>query len=102
MRRNPRTLVARCAILLEICDSPPINVLDVVALLVDIPEHGLVRGQVGSVVERLDDHVFEVELSDDEGRTCEMIALGADLLRVVHAAVAPPNDEAAGRGSRSD
>jgi Domain of unknown function (DUF4926) len=61
-----------------------INVLDVVALLVEMPEHGLVRGQVGTVVERLDDGVFEVEFSDDEGRTYAELALGADTLLVLH------------------
>lgn len=63
---------------------PAINVLDVVALLVDMPEHGLVRGQVGTVVERLDEGVFEVEFSDDEGRTYAERALNADTLLVLH------------------
>lgn len=61
-----------------------INVLDVVALLVDMPEHGLVRGQVGTVVERLDEGVFEVEFSDDEGRTYAELALSADAILVLH------------------
>jgi hypothetical protein len=61
-----------------------INVLDVVALLVDMPEHGLVRGQVGTVVERLDEGVFEVEFSDDEGRTYAQLAVMADRLLVLH------------------
>jgi hypothetical protein len=61
-----------------------INVLDVVALLMDMPEHGLVRGQVGTVVERLDDGVFEVEFSDDEGRTYAELAIRALDLLVLH------------------
>jgi hypothetical protein len=61
-----------------------INVLDVVALLVDMPEHGLVRGQVGTVVERLDEGALEVEFSDDEGRTYAELALPADALLVLH------------------
>ena len=61
-----------------------INVLDVVALLVDMPENGLVRGQVGTVVERLDESVFEVEFSDDEGRTYAELALRAAVLLVLH------------------
>jgi hypothetical protein len=64
--------------------SATINVLDVVALLVDMPEHGLVRGQVGTVVERLDEGVFEVEFSDDEGRAYAELALGSDVLLVLH------------------
>jgi hypothetical protein len=61
-----------------------INVLDVVALLVDMPERGLVRGQVGTVVERLDEGVFEVEFSDDEGRTYAELALHELDLLVLH------------------
>ncbi len=39
-----------------------IRVLDVVALTKDIPESGLLRGQVGTVVESLGPDIFEVEL----------------------------------------
>ena len=42
--------------------------LDTVALLSDMPAHGLVRGQVGTVVEALDQETLLVEFSDDEGR----------------------------------
>lgn len=42
-------------------------VLDVVALLADGPE-GLTRGQVGTVVESLDEGAVLVEFSDQEGR----------------------------------
>jgi len=62
----------------------PIAVLDVVAVLVDVPEHGLVRGQVGTVVEQLDDGVLEIEFSDDEGRAYAELALRADALLVLH------------------
>lgn len=61
-----------------------INVLDVVALLVAMPEQGLVRGQVGTVVEQLDNGMFEVEFSDDEGRTYAELAIGSDVLLVLH------------------
>lgn len=41
------------------------NLLDVVALTMDLPEYNLLRGQVGTIVELLvDDAAFEVELSD--------------------------------------
>jgi hypothetical protein len=40
----------------------------VVALLRDLPEQGLARGQVGTVVEQLDDKNWLVEFSDDQGR----------------------------------
>src|ERR1700744_2401918 len=42
--------------------------LDVVALLSDLPAQRLARGQVGSVVEELDDDTLLVEFSDGEGR----------------------------------
>jgi len=41
-----------------------IEVLSVVALLQDLPEEGLVRGQVGAVVENSAPGVYEVEFSD--------------------------------------
>jgi hypothetical protein len=44
-----------------------VDILDVVALTEDLPERGLYRGQVGTVVESLAPGVFEVEFSDDEG-----------------------------------
>lgn len=42
--------------------------LDVVALLANLPEHGLARGNVGTIVEDLDDKTVLVEFSDDDGR----------------------------------
>jgi len=44
------------------------SVLDVVALLMDLPAEGLSRGQVGTIVEHLDDRTLLVEFSDDNGR----------------------------------
>ena len=44
------------------------SVLDVVALLRDLPAHRLARGQVGTIVEQLDDKTFLLEFSDDHGR----------------------------------
>ena len=43
------------------------SVLDVVALLADLPAQRLARGQVGTVVEQLDDKTLLVEFSDDHG-----------------------------------
>jgi hypothetical protein len=59
------------------------QLLDVVALLSDLPDHHLVRGQVGTIVELLDG-AFEVEFSDDEGRTYAELALPSDQLLVLH------------------
>ena len=56
----------------------------VVALLEDLPSHGLQRGQVGTVVETLAPGVFEVEFSDNEGRTYATCALRIDQLIVLH------------------
>lgn len=60
--------------------NTPLKLLDVVALLQDIPEEKLARGQVGTIVEELDDHAFEVEFADKEGRTITSLALNANEL----------------------
>ena len=59
-----------------------LNLLDVVALLADIPAHGLVRGHVGTVVELLDG-AYEIEFSDDDGKTYAELALAPDQLLVL-------------------
>ena len=59
------------------------QLLDVVALLRDLPEEGLVRGQVGTVVEQLDG-AYEVEFSDDHGKTYAMLAVKPEHLLVLH------------------
>lgn len=59
------------------------QLLDIVALLSDLPEHGLVRGQVGTVVDLLDG-AYEVEFSDDEGKTYAELALEPNRLLVLH------------------
>lgn len=64
--------------------SANIKLLDVVALTVDMPEHDLVRGQVGTVVEMLAPDVFEVEFNDNEGRTYAFISARVDQLMVLH------------------
>jgi Domain of unknown function (DUF4926) len=62
----------------------PISPLSVVALLEDLPKHGLVRGQVGTVVERLTPSVYEVEFSDDSGRSYASLGIPAAQLLVFH------------------
>jgi Domain of unknown function (DUF4926) len=64
--------------------DPDIHLLDVVALTVDLPEKGLVRGQVGTVVEILSPAAYEVEFSDDEGQTYAQAALESDQLMLLH------------------
>jgi hypothetical protein len=61
-----------------------VNLLDVVALTVDIPEYNLTQGQVGTVVEILaSGKAFEVEFSDREGRTYESVGLRPDRFMVL-------------------
>jgi hypothetical protein len=60
------------------------KLLDVVALLEDRPDKGLRRGQVGTVVEELAAGVFEVEFSDNNGRTYALTALHAEQLILLH------------------
>ncbi|MBI1790157.1 MAG: DUF4926 domain-containing protein [Acidobacteria bacterium] len=60
------------------------EVLSVAALLENMPEEGLVRGQVGTVVENWTPGVYEVEFSDDTGRTYAMVALKAEQMMRLH------------------
>jgi hypothetical protein len=64
--------------------SSSIQLLDVVALTIDLPSQKLVRGQVGTVVEMLGRSAYEVEFSDDEGHTYAQAALCDDQLMVLH------------------
>ena len=54
---------------------PTLRPLDTVALLDDAPEHGLLRGQVGTLVEALADGVWLVEFADDAGEAYAFPAL---------------------------
>jgi len=62
----------------------PIEILAVVALLRDLPEEGLVRGEAGTVVEHLSPNTVEVEFVDTDGRTRAMVALNTEDLLVLH------------------
>ena len=64
--------------------SNAIQLLDVVALTEDLPNRGLYRGQVGTVVEALAPDVYEVEFCDNDGRSYASLALRADQLLVLH------------------
>lgn len=61
-----------------------IELLDTVALLEDLPERGLDRGEVGTVVELLAPEIFEVEFSDDEGQTYAQFALQSNQIIALH------------------
>jgi hypothetical protein len=58
--------------------------LDVVALLSDRPDERLARGQVGTVVESLDDATVLVEFSDDRGRAYAIASCPRAELLVLH------------------
>jgi hypothetical protein len=53
----------------ENMQNAPVKLLDVVALLGDKPEEGLVAGQVGTGVEIFAPGAFEVEFLDSHGQT---------------------------------
>jgi hypothetical protein len=57
-----------------------IKVLDVVALTENLQSEGLRRGEVGTVVEKWDDDVFEIEFSDDTGKAYAFAAVPAEKL----------------------
>lgn len=64
----------------------PIQLLDVVALTVDLPQYNLWQGQVGTVVEILaNGTAFEVEFTDSRtGRTYESVGLHPEQIVVLH------------------
>ena len=61
-----------------------IKLLAVVALTEDLADRKLRRGQVGTVVENLAPGVFEVEFTDNDGRTFASLALKATQLMVLY------------------
>jgi hypothetical protein len=61
------------------------NKLDVVALTEDLPQKGLHKGQVGTIVEQLAPQVYEVEFSGLDGRTYATAAVPEErLIRLIH------------------
>jgi hypothetical protein len=72
-----------------------VKLLDIVALVVDLPQYNLWRGQVGTVVETLaEGAAFEVEFSDRNGRTYESLGLRPEQIMVLHFDSVPPNSQA--------
>lgn len=68
----------------KVVDHISPTLLDVVALLEDVPAQRLPRGQVGTVVEKLDDSTMLVEFSDDEGRAYAVAPCACKDLLVLH------------------
>jgi hypothetical protein len=60
------------------------SLLDVVALLTDLPDQQLARGQVGTIVEQLDDKTLLVEFSDDQGRAYAVAPCPRTELLILH------------------
>jgi hypothetical protein len=64
-----------------------IPLLAPVALIEDLPDQALTRGQIGTVVERLEcegEHAVLVEFSDEHGQTYAMAAIHPSQLIVLH------------------
>jgi len=62
------------------------SLFDLVALLTDIPARQLTRGQVGTVIEQLDQDTLLVEFSDDQGSSSAIAScMPSDLLVLHHA-----------------
>jgi hypothetical protein len=64
--------------------TPHIQLLDTVALVRDLPELGLVAGEVGAVVEVLSVDAFEVEFVDESGHTYGLHTLRANQVVALH------------------
>lgn len=61
-----------------------VKVFEMVALVDELPEVGLVRGQVGTIVESLaNGTAFEVEFSDDNGQVYASLGLTPDQFLVL-------------------
>ena len=74
------------------------KLLDVVALLEDLPQLGLYRGQVGTIVEVYEPNVFEVEFSDTSGRAYAIETLQENQLMLLHHSPLEPKNLAVNIG----
>jgi hypothetical protein len=74
---------------------PELELLSGVALVEDLPQKGLRRGQVGTIVESLAAGVYEVEFYDDSGRTYATLALRSEQLMRLHHEPKNPTHQAA-------
>ena len=68
----------------EKCASDRPSLLDVVALLCDLPAYRLARGQVGTIVEQLDADTVLIEFSDDRGHAYAVAPCPRSELLVLH------------------
>ncbi len=64
--------------------SRKLKILDVAALLKNIPEKNLLMGQVGTIVEYHAENVLEVEFANNNGETIVLASVKADNLLLLH------------------
>ncbi len=60
------------------------KILDVVALINNLPEQNLCQGQVGTIIEVYEPDVFEVEFVDLQGNTYAVETLNASQVIQLH------------------
>ncbi|WP_394990261.1 DUF4926 domain-containing protein [Emticicia sp.] len=61
-----------------------LDIFDVVVLTEEIPSHKLRKGELGTIVEKLDNDAFLVEFADTKGVTYAMIPLKSSSLMKVY------------------
>ncbi len=64
--------------------TPRVHLFDTVALVHDLPEMGLVAGEVGAVVEVYSAEAFEVEFVDESGHTYGLHTLRGNQVVALH------------------
>ncbi|MFM6063057.1 MAG: DUF4926 domain-containing protein [Microcystis panniformis] len=74
------------------------KLLDVVALLEDLPQLGLYCGQVGTIVEVYEPNVFEVEFSNTSGPAYAIEILQENQLMLLHHSPLEPKNLAVNIG----
>jgi hypothetical protein len=77
--------------------TPRPDLLDVVAVLSDQSATGVVRGQVGTIVEKLAGGYVLVEFSDENGRAQAITPFPRDELLVLRYTLRPLDRQQAGR-----
>lgn len=61
-----------------------IELYSVIAIICDIPEKQLRKGQVGTVVEKLAKNVYEVEFCDKNGQTIITTSIKSEQILILH------------------
>ncbi len=60
------------------------KILDIIALLTDIPEKKLIKGQVGTIVEYLYNNIYEVEFCNKQGETISVLPIDENSMLLLH------------------